>query len=157
MLFFNFKAIPDTLEGALNNGKETYNPPVSDVSDCEIVAPTELMKKASKSGHENTFGIFTAIMARKAACDVIQQKHPGIAALNPPRTDQEMWDLGTKRWVCVSSTFVTLQRICEKIRKIGMKIRYCNRVAMNRLQFLQCGITSNLSYFAASKSLPKQK
>ena len=45
----------------------------------------------------------------------------------------------------------------KKIRKIGEKIRYCNRVAMNRLQFLQCWITSNLSYFAVSKSLPKQK
>ena len=71
LIFFNFKAIPDTLEGSLNNGKESYNPPVSNISDCEIVVPTESTKKASKSGHENTFGIFTAIMARKAARDKI--------------------------------------------------------------------------------------
>ena len=70
-IFLNFKAIPDTLEGDLNNGKERYNPPVSDVSDCEVVAPTDSMKKASKPGPENTFGIFKAIMARKVACDKI--------------------------------------------------------------------------------------
>ena len=99
--FSNFKAIPDTLEGCLNNGKERYKPTLSDVSDCELVAPTDSMEKASNSAHENTFGIFKAIMARKVACDVIQQKHPGITALNPPRTDKEMVDLGKKRWVCV--------------------------------------------------------
>ena len=141
LFFFNFKAIPDTLEGALNNGKESYNPPVSNVSDCEIVAPTESIEKASKSGDENTFGIFMAITARKAARNAIRQKHPGIAVLNPPRTDKEMLDLGKKRWVCVSSTLVKLQTLCEKIRKIGAKIRYSNRVVMNRLLFLQCGIT----------------
>ena len=70
-IFLNFKAIPDTLEGALNNEKERYNPPVSDVSDCEVVAPIDSMKKASKSGPENMFGIFTAITARKAAHDKI--------------------------------------------------------------------------------------
>ena len=64
--FSNFKAIPDTLEGGLNNGKERYKPTVSDVSDCEMVAPTDSMEKASKSGHENTFGIFKAITARKS-------------------------------------------------------------------------------------------
>ena len=34
--FSNFKAIPDTFEGGLNNGKERYKPTVSNVSDCEI-------------------------------------------------------------------------------------------------------------------------
>ena len=74
--FSNFKAIPDTLEGGLNNGKERYKSPVSDVSDCEMVAPTDSTEKASKSGPENTFGIFMAITARKAARDVIRQKRP---------------------------------------------------------------------------------
>ena len=55
--FSNFKAIPDTLEGCLNNGKERYKPTVSDVSDCELVAPTDSMEKASTSAHENIFGI----------------------------------------------------------------------------------------------------
>ena len=99
--FSNFKAIPDTFKSGLNNGKETYKPTVSDVSDCELVAPTDSTEKASTSGHENTFGIFKAITARKVACDVIRQKCPGISALNPPQTDKEMLDLGKKRWVCV--------------------------------------------------------
>ena len=45
LFFYNFKAIPNTLEGGLNNGKERYKPPVSDVSDCEMVAPTDSMEK----------------------------------------------------------------------------------------------------------------
>ena len=113
-IFFNFKAIPNTLEGALNNGKERYNPPVSDVSDCKVVAPTNSMKKASKPGPENTFGIFTAIMARKVACKKIRQNQPGITALNPPRTDKEMVDLGKKRWVCVSSIITKFHSDCVK-------------------------------------------
>ena len=81
--------------------EKKHKPTVSDVSDCELVAPTDSTEKASISGHENTFGIFKAIMARKAACNVIRQKRPGISVLNPPRTEKEMLDLGKKRWVCV--------------------------------------------------------
>ena len=54
-------------QSALHNGKERYNPPVSDVSDCEVVGPTDYEKKASKTRAENMFGIFKAVMARKAA------------------------------------------------------------------------------------------
>ena len=120
-IFLNFKAIPDTLEDDLKNGKERYNPPVSDVSDCEVVAPTDSTKKASKPGPENTFGIFMAIMASKAARDKIQQNRPGITALNPPRTDKEMLDLGKKRWVCVSSTIIKLYNDFVKVKILARK------------------------------------
>ena len=85
--------------------KKATTLPVSDVSDCEMVAPTDSMKKALKSGPENTFGIFMAIMARKAACNVMRQKRPGMAVLNPPRTDKEMLDLGKKRGGYVIQVF----------------------------------------------------
>ena len=71
-------------QGALHNGKERYNPPVSDVSNCEVVVPTDCDKKASKPREENTFGIFKAVTARKATRKKIRQNHPGILALNPP-------------------------------------------------------------------------
>ena len=130
-IFFNFKAIPDTLEGALNNGKERYNPPVSDVSDCEVVALTDSMKKASKPGNENTFGIFMVIMTRKAAHDKIRQNRPGITALNPPRTENKMLDLEKKRWVCVSSIIMKLYNGCVKSKNFGTKGRYGKMMTMN--------------------------
>ena len=36
---------------------------------------------------------------------------------------------------------MTLQILCEKIRKRGGKIKYGKRMMMNQLQFLQCKIT----------------
>ena len=121
------------------------------------MAPTDSIEKALNSGHENTFGIFKAIMARKVACDVIRQKRPRITALNPPQTDKEMLDLGKKRWVCVLRVSIKFMLLCEKIRKFGGKLKYGTRKARNWLRFFHSEITLNLSYFAASKSLPKQK
>ena len=72
------------------------------------MVPTDYEKKASKTRDENTFGIFKAIMARKAAHEKIRQNRPGILALNPPRTEKEMLDLGKRRWVCVSSLILNL-------------------------------------------------
>ena len=155
--FSNFKTIPDTLEGCLNNGKERYKPTVSDVSYCELVAPTDSMEKALNSAHENTFGIFKAITARKVARDVIRQKCPGITVLNSPQTDKEMLDLGKKRWVCVLQVSIKFMLLCEKIRKFSGKLKYGTRKVRNQLRFLHSEITLNLSYFPASKSLPKQK
>ena len=72
------------------------------------MGPTDSGKKALGARVENTFGIFKAIMARKAAPEKIRQNHPGILALNPPRTEKEMLDLGKRRWECVSSLILKL-------------------------------------------------
>ena len=61
--FFQFKAIPDTPQGALHSERDRYKPDISDVSDSELVEATESVVKALTNGWKNSFPILKLVPA----------------------------------------------------------------------------------------------
>ena len=89
------------MEAVLKEGKDKYEVDVSDVSDNELVDTVKYVEKALEVGSKNSFEIFQPNRRRRACATRKVQLEEGKLGINPPRSEQEMIDLGKRRWVGV--------------------------------------------------------
>ena len=110
------------MEADLKKGKCPYEVEVSDVSDVELVDTVHSVENALEVERKNSFEIFQPNRRRRACKSREVETKEEKLHLNPPRSDQEMVELGKRRWVCEYNYFKSLNVFLSGKKRVKVKV-----------------------------------